>query len=450
MQLGLSHNIGLELSAELSIMLNPRMMQTLKVLNMPYAELIEKIASEAETNPLIDIEKRDGMIEYLRYQSSLPVREKDGHTSDPSAMERYIKAGTTLPQFLSSQLDLLDTTAEQKAIIGLLIQNLDGNGYLRNFTQVIPMIEKELGVSRAQVEQALEVLQSFEPDGIGARDLKECLLIQINEYNFESAELKDIMKKLVSVHLEALGGEDPGKIASSLGITEEGVKMAADFIKGHLTPYPGARFSETSTPAIPSFSVKSSEKGLEVVNLESRYGPEIRINPQYKKMLEDPATDERTASYINEKMAKAKELVEQISKRYETMQKIVAKIAERQKDYLEGRSKFPLPMTQKELSEEFGMHPSTISRAVSEKYMETPVGILKIKCLCPRRTMGLTAAHISHEISEILSKEDPKRPHTDDRIIEKLAEKGIALKRRTVSDYRKKLSLGTSLRRKKK
>ncbi len=450
MQLGLSHNIGLELSAELSIMLNPKMLQTLKILNMPYAELIDKISSEAETNPLIEIEKRDGMIEYLRYQSSLPVREKDGHSADPAEMGRYLKAGTTLPQFLLTQLDLLDTTQEQKEIIELLIKNLDANGYIQGYADLKKSIKKDLDASDKEIDLALKALQSFEPDGTAARDLKESLLIQINEFNFESDELRTILKAIVENHLDTLGNGDLASVANALKISEEGVKMAADFIKGHLTPYPGARFAETSTPAIPSFAVKKTEKGYDVVNLETKYGPSIKIDPQYLKMLSDPATDEKTSAYISEKLSKAKELVEQITKRHETVEKVVSKIVEKQIGYLKGTSKFPEPMTQKELSEEFGIHPSTVSRAVAEKYIETPVGVIKLKCLCPRETMGLTAAHIRSEISEILSGEDRKHPLTDLQIIEKLAEKGIMLKRRTVSDYRKKLSAGTSAKRREK
>lgn len=450
MQLGLSHNIGLELAAELNVMLNPKMLQTLKILNMPYAELIEKISSEAETNPLIEIEKRDGMIEYLRYQSSLPVREKEGATADPAEMERYLKAGTTLSQFLMTQLDLLDTTEEQKEIIELLIKNLDANGYITGYADLKKSIEKDLDVSDKELDLALKALQSFEPDGVAARDLKESLLIQINEYNFESEELKQIMRSIVEEHLDTLGKGDLTSVAKSLKISEEGVRMAADFIKGHLTPYPGARFADTSTPAIPSFAVKKTAKGHEVVNLETKYGPAIKINVQYQKMLEDPKTDKKTADYISEKLSKAKELVEQITKRHETVEKIVARIVERQKAYLEGTAKFPEPMTQKELSEKFGIHPSTVSRAVAEKYIETPIGVLKMKSLCPRETMGLTAAHIRSEISEVLAGEDPQKPFTDAQMIEKLEHKNIRLKRRTVSDYRKRLSVDTSIKRKSK
>lgn len=450
MQLGLSHNLAMDLTTELSIMLNPRMLQTLKILNMPYAELIEKISSEAETNPLIEIEKRDGMMEYLKFQSSLPVREKDGHTADPAEMERYLKTGTSLSQFLLTQLDLFDTTEEQKEIMELLIKNLDQNGYIINYPEIRSSIEKEAGAAGKDIDEALKALQSFEPDGIAARDLKESLTIQINEYNFESPELKEILKGIVKEHLDDLGQGRFSSVAKALNIPEEGVRMAADFIKGHLTPYPGARFSETSTPAIPSFAIKRAADGYNIVNLEAKYGPAIKISAQYTKMLQDPSTDEKTASYINEKLAKAKELMEQISRRHETIEKIVARIIEKQAKYLEKVSKFPEPMTQKELSKEFGMHPSTISRAISEKYIETPIGVIKIKALCPRETLGLTAAHIRAEIAGILSGEDAKNPLTDEQIIEELGRKGIRLKRRTVSDYRKKLSVDASAKRKRK
>ncbi len=448
MDIGLNLNTNLEVRTELNIMLSPKMLQTLKILNMPYAELVENISNEVENNPLLDFEKKDTMIEYLKFQSSLPYREKDEKNNDPIELEKFIKSTTTLSQHLIRQIEILDTTDEQKEIVKYLVKNLDQNGYLKNYDEIKQHIANDLSVDPKEVDKALEILQGFEPEGIGARNLKECLLIQINEYGFESNELKDLLKKIVSNHLDDLAENNFEKITNALDIGKEGIKAAADFIKGYLTPFPGSKFSENPIPAIPSFAVKKSKSGIEIVNLESKYGPSLKLNPQYLKLLEDPNIDEKTISYIKENLKKAKEFIANIQKRHETIEKVIKKIVETQKDFLEGKEKFPKPLTQRELSEEFGLHPSTISRTIAEKYIESPIGIIKVKALCPRRVLGLTSALIKAEIEKIIANENRQKPLTDLEILQKLLEKGIFIKRRTVADYRKKLSLSTYNKRK--
>lgn len=450
MNIELNFSPELQVNAELNIMLSPRMLQTLKILNASYAELMEKISEEAENNPLLDIENKDKMIEYLKFESSLPYREKENKAKSSEELEKFIKSTTTLSQHLISQLEILDTTDEQKEIIELLIRNLDSNGYIKNYEVIKESIAKELSIDSCQIDAALEILQSFEPEGVGARNLKECLLIQIKEYNFESDELKNILFTLINDHFEDISENNIQYIADSMNIPEEGIKSAIEFIRGYLTPYPGAKFSENPSTAIPSFAVKKAKNGLEIINLETRYGPRLKINQQYLNLLENPNTDRATINFIKDNLKKAKDFLEQIEKRYETIEKVLRKIVEVQKEYLEGKEKFPKPLSQKDLSKEFGLHPSTISRTIAEKYIEAPIGIIKVKTLCPRKVLGFTSEKIKSEIENIILNEDKKDPLTDEQIIKKLLEKGIYLKRRTVTDYRKKLAIANSERRKSK
>lgn len=450
MQLGLSQSLGVNLAMTVNVMLNPKMMQMLRILNLPYNELLEQINAEAEINPLLEVERRDCMMDYLKSQSNTPFREKNGVKTDAVEMEKYIKKSTDIYEHLSSQAALLDTSEEQKEVLALLIRSLDPRGYLNDYGTIKEDIKKELSVPDKEVDKALELLQSLEPEGVGARDLKECLLIQIREYDFDSEELRQVLEKTVDAHIEDLAEGNMEKIAGSLGIGMEGAVQIADFIKNNLNPHPGSVFAEKSTIAIPSFSLKKEKDGFKIINLETKYGPEVTINQQYIKMLDDPKTDEKTLAYIKEKLEKAKELLEQLAKRRDTIEKILRFIAENQKEYLDKKTNFPKPMTQKEISAKFGMHPSTISRAIAEKYIETPLGVIKIRSLCPRQFMGMTSAMVADAVAGIIKNEDASKPMTDEEIQKELSEKGITLKRRTISDYRKKLELGTSSKRKKK
>ncbi|MCX5749496.1 MAG: RNA polymerase factor sigma-54 [Candidatus Saganbacteria bacterium] len=445
-------NMFLDISLNINLMLNPRMLQMLNVLNLPYAELVEKIKTEAEENPLIEIERRDAMIEYLRYHSSTPLKETPSglpEEGSEAGFEHYIQKGVELVPHLMSQAGLLDISEKEKEIVTELIKHLDINGYIRDWESVSPAVMSALGAAEKEIEEALGLLQGLEPDGIGARDLKECLLIQISEYDFEDETLVKLLKKAVSSHLDEIASRDLAAISKSLDITEEGALQICDFIKNNLTPYPGAAFSSSATPAIPSFSVKKEGPEIKLVNLETRYGPVIKLSPQYLKMLKDPGTDAATVSFIKEKIDKANELIEQLAKRGETLEKIAVEITEKQKDYLFGKSAHPAPLLQKSISAKFGIHPSTVSRAVSEKYIETPKGVISLKSLCPKEILGTTTNSLREKVLQLISAEDNKAPLSDSDIQRLLSARGFDIKRRTVTDYRKKLSIGTVAERKK-
>lgn len=452
MKISLGHSASLDLSVDINLMLNPRMLQMLKVLNMPYAELIERIKNETEENPLIEVEKRDLMIEYLRYHSSTPLKEpslSSPSQKDRSDLETYIKKGTTLEDHLLAQTELLDISNEKKELLSELISRMDENGYVYDWNGICKQIGEETGATQDEIEEALRLLQGFEPDGVGARSLKECLLIQIEAYDFDSPRLMEILKKAVSCHLEEIASKDTATLSKTLDISEEASLQIVDFIKENLTPHPGSLFSASSTPAIPSFSVKTDREGVKLVNLELKYGPEIKLSPQYLKMLEDPGTDKKTVSYIKEKLEKANELMEQLQKRRETLEKIASEIVERQLDYLEGKALFPLPLLQKDLSDKFGVHPSTVSRALSEKYIETKKGVISLRSLCPKAIQGSTSAMLMEKVRKLIMEEDPKTPLTDEQVRARLLEEGFDIKRRTITDYRNKLFISSFAERKK-
>ncbi len=450
MDIRLSHETNLEVTAALHMLLSPRMLQMLKVLNMSYPALLDRIQQESEENPLLDVEKRESMIDYLRAgekisKSDLPYTEDE----ERSKLEDYIKKGTDIFEHLSSQLDLMEVPESKREIVDRLIRGLDGNGYIQDYEELKKSICTETECTPQTVDEALEVLQELEPDGIGARNAKECLLIQIRHYAFDSEQLEELLEQAVENYLDDIASGNTELLARALGISSEGAENLIKFIKENLNPYPGASFATTSSAAIPSFAVKEIEGRLQAVNLEQRFGPVIRINERYCKMLDDPKTDAETVKYIREKMEKARQLMEQVNKRHETIEKIVGIIIEWQSDFLTGKSRTPKPLTQKVISDRFGMHPSTTSRAIADKYIETPVGLIKIRSLCPREFSGNTKEGIKEIVRKIFASEDRKAPFTDEQVCSLLNERGIMVKRRTVSDYRSELGIPKVIDRKK-
>jgi len=453
MRIGLDQTTALDLSLDINLMLNPRMLQMLHVLNLPYAGLIEKISREAEENPLLELERRDSMIEYLKFHSGTPLKDpglSGGSSGRETELEDYLKKGVDLAEHLLSQAGFLDLDEEDKEVVEELIKHVDGSGYLRERKSIIEKVMAATGAGEEAVLEGIKTLQSFEPDGVGAEDLKECLLLQIEAYAFENKGLSDLLKKAVREHIDEIAAKDLKALSSGLRVSEEAAENIIAFIKDNLNPSPGSAFSSCSTPAIPSFSVKIERGSMTVVNLESKFGPELKLSPHYLKMLKDPKTDRETVIYIKEKIDKANELLEQLEKRRQTLEKMAAEIFERQKDYLAGAAEHPAPLMQKDISEKFGVHPSTVSRALSEKYAETPRGVISLKSLCPREVYSLTSALLRNMVKDLIDKEDKSSPVSDDHISRALSEKGYDIKRRTVSQYRKKLSIASAAERKAK
>jgi len=436
-----------DIKQTLDLLLAPRMLQMLKVLALPYLEAVEKLSKEAEENPVLDVERRDEYVEFLNYITSDKKIKKEADFKEMPGLENIGRVGKTLEEHLLEQLELEDLNDDYREIGKEIIGNIDDHGYLLAYPRLREKIMEKFKVSRPTVDKVLKIIQNFEPEGVGARDLKECLLLQIDGHSFESKELEEILTKVIKEHLEDIEAENLKKVSEALGIPENGVTEIANFIKNNLNPYPGASFGGEARQVIPSFAVEPAKKGFNFVNLETRYGPVIKLSPQYLKMLDDPKTDEKTRNFLKERIKKARELMEDFSKRSETLEKIARKIIDSQTGFLEKGIIWLKPLTQKSLADEFGLHPSTISRAVAEKYVQTPQGLFPLRFLCPRGPKGLTAARLKAMIVEIINLEDKHNPLTDEQAAIIMKERGADIDRRTVAFYRKELDIKTAMER---
>ncbi|MDR2429060.1 MAG: RNA polymerase factor sigma-54, partial [Candidatus Margulisbacteria bacterium] len=438
----------LNLSQQLKLMLNPRMLQLLKTLHLPYPDLLEAINKEAAENPALEISRQDELLNYARTLSRGGERPLSGY--DDSRPDKELKArGPTLHEHLLQQARLENFDAADLRVAERLIDAIDERGYIEDYKTVREQIVAAGGVTKNHVEQVLGVIQTFEPDGVGARSLKECLLIQIREHNFENAALRQVISDAVKYHLDNLAKKNFTAVAEDLDIEPDGVKFIAEFIEKNLNPLPGNAFKNDDhvQTIIPSFIIKRADGGFTVLNLEADKGPRLNINNQYLQMLDNPDTDAKTKEYLRERLAAAKIFIENIEKRYQTVQNIVDIIVKTQTDFLENGYYWLKPLQQDTLAQNVGVHPSTISRAVSTKYAETPQGLYPLKYLCPRNFKGYTAMQIKGMLIKII-REQPQL--SDQKIANLLHERrGIPIKRRTIAKYRTDLGEASSYGRQK-
>lgn len=444
MDISLQQNIKASLDQHLEMSLSPKIIHMLKILNLSYAELLDHIEKEAEENVMLEIDRPDRLLEYLRFLGDDKKLRKQVDFDEYPGLENVKYSEKNLHNALFEQLEIENPEEPYYSICKDLIENIDERGYLPNYYELRPRLEEKFNTSRPSVDKALKIIQSFEPDGVGARDLKECLEIQINEYNFENEELQELLLTVVANHLKDLSEEKFSKIAEKLNIKESGVKHISAFIKENLTPYPGSAFGSAARPVIPSFAIEEDEGKYQLINLEKEYGPKLSLNAPYQKMLEDKNADDETKKYLKEKLAKAQELIDNINRRQHTFEKIMAHITQKQIPFLKNGSSWLRGLLQKSIAAELSLHPSTISRAIADKYVQTPQGQIPIKKMCPRENNGISVPRIQSIINDIVNAEDKNNPLSDEEIKTILKLEGVTIERRTVAAYRKKLNIPSS------
>jgi len=433
----LSQHFEQNIEQALQLHLSPRVIAMLRIFQLSYTDLVSEVEKAAEENPMVEIDRPDVLAEYLRYLGSDRKLRKQIDFAEYPGMENLKDVSRDLTSHLMEQLKLENLDEASYKIGELLIGRLEPSGYMKDYEKVKAETVDKLKVKDSQVDEILKIIQAFEPEGVGARDLKECLLIQIKEYNFENIELEELLEQIVSKHLEELGQKNYKAIAQSMGITEDGAVEAANFIRSNLNPHPAAAFADEAKHVVPSFVMEDDK----LVNLEEKYGPKIKISVEYERMLKNKTTDAETVKYLKEKYEKAKELIENLERRGETLLKIMNIITDKQKGFLEKGAVLLEPLMQKDLAGMLGVHPSTISRAIAEKYIQTARGLFPVKYLCPRELSGFTPARIKTMILDLTANEDKRHPLTDDDLKGRLLQEGVKIERRTIAAYRKELGI---------
>lgn len=408
---------------------------------------------EEEKGEEVDREEGDGStefdIDWENYiQDNIDLDFSGGYLNEYPSTEATLAGETTLFDHLSWQLNLSCREEEERQVGAALIGNIDDDGYVRCD---LDEIAQECGVSVEVVEKVLtHLIQTFEPTGVGARDLRECLLLQAQGLEQD----KELVEEIIRNHLHRLEERDFLQIAKVLEVSLERVLQAYKVIKS-FNPSPGSRFNiertEYITPDV--LVVKNGEDYQVIINDEGI--PRLRVNPYYRNILKGgDDTRGSVRQFVEEKFRSAIWLIKGIEQRRQTLYKVSCSIVTFQHDFFDHGLEDLKPLVLRDVAQDIGMHESTISRVTSNKYMNTPQGLFELKyffhsSLVSKDGDAFSSKNVKNMIKQLISHEDPLNPLTDDEIVKRLQENSIVIARRTVNKYRKEQKIPSSSKRKK-
>ncbi|MFN0108691.1 MAG: RNA polymerase factor sigma-54 [Blastocatellia bacterium] len=369
------------------------------------------------------------------------TRETETGGDDKPGFEHFLSSGTNLSEYLNWQLRMTITTPEVQDAAEAIIGNLNDDGYLDSSLEEIGQFGNW---SAETMGKALEIVQQFDPTGVAARNLQECLLIQLSYFGYGER----MAARLVRDHFHKLQHHKWPELAKELGTTVEHISQEMKLIR-QMEPKPGREYAPPSTHYVqPEVYIEKFDDDY-VIRFNDDGLPQLRINRQYRQMLENKETSKETRDYIKEKFRSAVDLLKNIEHRKQTIYKVCERIIERQHDFLDKGIEHIKPMMLKDISEDIGMHLSTISRVVNGKYAHTPQGVIELRRFF---TEGMTnddgeeisTKIIKLKIKKMIEAEDSRSPMTDDQIADILAKEGQKLSRRTVAKYRDQMKIAGS------
>lgn len=449
----------LNLTQEQKLIMTQQMQLSVKLLQMSNFEIQTYIEKEVQENPVLDAEYRKNEVdsgkstEEIDYKKFIKYLEFDdyGHGSYSKDEEEvspfnFISAKKSLKEYLIEQIIELDESNEIKAICKYMVENIDERGYL---DITLDEIEKELKISKELSEKALKVIHGLDPVGIGARDIKECLTLQLKNKNVEDENLFII----VEGYLEMIAENKYNIIAKDLKISVKEAQEYGDVIKS-LEPKPSRGFftGEEIKYIIPEAYIKKID-GEFCIIMNDGFIPKLNINQLYKQII-NGEEDKDTVKFVKDKLNSAVFLIKSIRQRESTIYNILEKIVEIQKDYFQLGEEYLKPMTLKEIADSLQIHESTVSRAIRDKYIHTERGTVKIKDLF---TTGISSMDsfddistklIKKEIQELIEAEEKEKPYSDQKICDLLKKKNMDISRRTVAKYREEMGIKSSSKRK--
>jgi RNA polymerase sigma-54 factor len=359
--------------------------------------------------------------------------------SEKPSFETFLSSPVTLPDHLHSQLALVALPEAVRDAAESILGNLDENGYLTSTAAEIATSE---GHSESDMAEALRVVHTLDPAGVGCADLRECLLLQIESRNGKGS----IAWQIVADHLHMLELRQFKELAKVLHRPLEHIEIAVDMIR-HLDPYPGLRYSGPGARQVEPDVYISKDGDDYLIQINDEDVPQLRLNPQYRRMLDrNQEPDKDVRNYVKERYASAIQLMKNIEQRKQTILKVCQSIVRRQTEFLEGGIDDLKPMMIKEIAEEIGVHPSTVSRAVSNKYAHTPQGVFELRYFFSEAVQGPSGGAtplliLKRKVKKMIEEEDSAHPLTDEQITERLQSEGIQVTRRTVAKYREDMRI---------
>ena len=451
--------IGYELTIEQTqkLSMTPELIQAIQILQYNNQELNEYIDKELLENPILESEyhkESDTEIDIDSLRDQLiqadenveAYKQWESHsTSDEYSYENFVAFNYTLTEFLIEQLHFSSLKGQDAEIGRYIIENIDDNGYLSMSLEEICSV---LDVDLDSCERVLDLIHTFEPSGVGARDLNECLIIQLASLG----ELTDEIEFIISNRLKDLADNKYALISKEVGISLTEVQEIADLIKT-LEPKPGRGFdSDNSIKYIlPDIYVEETN-GEYIVSTNDGSTPSLHISSYYNSLAEEAKSDKELSNYLNNRFNSAMWLMKSIEQRKKTIYNVASAIVQFQNDFFAKGERFLKPLTLKQIAETVGVHESTVSRAINGKYMQCPRGVFELKyfftCgILNEDGSGVSSNSIKSMIKEFVDAEDDKKPLSDSKISEMLHEKGIDISRRTVAKYRDDIGILPSSKR---
>jgi RNA polymerase sigma-54 factor len=353
----------------------------------------------------------------------------------------------SLQDYLHDQLSWFDLEPELRALADRIIYNLDTNGYLQGRLEDLlgPEVDKDL---LALAEEALLLVQRLDPPGVGARDLRECLLLQLTPGMPHYEQLGT----LISGHLEDIEHNRLPAISRRTGYAIELIQEVIEELR-KLQPKPGADFNDEPVGRVtPDVFVDQDERGRYAVRLEDGRMPSLFISPYYRKLFQNKDTTSETREYIKRKINSAQWLIESIQQRRNTLTKVSQAIVDHQTEFLNKGPEAIEPLKMQQIADKVGVHVTTVSRAVDDKWIQTPRGIFPLKRFFCGGTVGADGEEVAWDavrlkLQELIDGEDKQHPKSDEQLVKDLADAGITVARRTVTKYRKAMNIPSSRQR---
>ena len=457
--------IGPQLEQSQKLVMTPQLQQAIQILQFTSLELEEYINEQLEKNPVLEkIEEADES-EYMLNIESEKNRIKEinwkEYTEDFNnfeytrgiyynednefSFENIVSKEITLQEHLLFQYNLIMSDREHTKIGEYIINSIDDRGYLMATVEEIAACFNE---EQSVIENILQIIQTLDPPGVGARTLEECLLIQLCLLDIKDRKIYTLIEK----HLFDIASNRYPHIAKQLGVTPKKVQNYCDFIKT-LEPRPGRSFAHNRNRyIIPDVIVRKIGKEYIILDNDHR-GTGLVIRNDYKKMMASGDENSDVNKFLNAQFNSAVWLIKSVEQRKRTIHNVCSTIVKKQISFFENGKKNLKPMTLKEVADEIGAHESTVSRATNGKYMDTHFGIFELKYFFTggfRKDSGeeISARGIKTFIQDIVNKEDCKKPLSDEKIANKLKSEGIDISRRTVAKYRDELGILSSSKRK--
>ena len=441
MQLGM--DVSIQQTQKLA--LTPQMEQSLSVLQMGTEELNQCIEEEVLSNPMLDYAKEPEKKEVRRSQGegigyySRKKTEDTDYQSYLNAIADEKSEDTELAEYLRMQLYTKKISPRRQKIGEYLIECLEESGYLK---MDMDELAKVIGLSKEELEREIRFMQTLEPCGVFARDLKECLLLQVEG----EEQMQRQARLLIEKYLDEIAQNKIPQISKQTGLTTAEITKTIRYIKVEPVPGRGYGCANRNEYIYPDITVKEDEKGYRII-LNKEKVHTLELNREYLPMLGQVHSSEEN-KYLKEQYQKAKILIQNIGKREETLAAVAEAIVDWQRDFFDKGKAFLKPMNLLDIAQELDVHESTVSRAVRDKYLECRWGIFELKYFFSNKTSDGNNCNVLTCIQEIIRSENKQKPLSDAKIAEQLEKEGIRISRRTVTKYREQMQIPNTQMRK--